>query len=527
MKFIFDLVIVNGIVVYGSLTSKEIINIGIIKDKIHTISKNKLYGKKIINAKNLYVSPGFIDIHSHSDISGFISENCESKLYQGVTTEINGNCGIGIFPWSEIYKNQLKTYIQSHSDINYYSIDFNQTKSFSNLKSYLTKRKLPTNQGYLVGAGCLRIAIMGFKSTPATSLEINKMKLLLEKQLKEGALGISFGLIYQPGNFMSKIEIEELLKVIKEYDKIASFHIRDEIIEIEKSIKEIIDYGRKTKAKVNISHLKIMNKNNWGKSKNILNLLEEAKHKNISITFDQYPYEATATNLLVLIPPNFFNGDIDEFIKNIPIFLQDIIPFIKNNIEKRGGSKNIFISNTFLKETHLNGKSLEEISKYLNLNEEETILYIIKKSRAKAQGIYFSMNLNDLIEFFNSDLGIIASDGNSFPIKILLNIGTPHPRSFGTFPKFISMTKNYFQIEKIINKITKKPADLMNLKNRGEIKNGYFADIVIFDLKNIRDCSTFTNPFQISKGIEYVIVNGDIIIKNKKFIPTKNGKILT
>ena len=522
----YDLVIENGIVVFGSLKEKEVINIGIIGDKIKIISKDKLVGKKIINAKNLYVTPGFIDVHSHSDISGFIDESCLSKIYQGVTSEINGNCGIGISPWSDENRENLKKYIQTHSDINYYPIDLNKTKSFLDLKNFFENGKLVTNQGFLVGAGCVRIAIMGFKSSEANENEIEKMKILLEKQFKEGAIGISFGLIYQPGNFMSQREILELLKVVKKYDKIASFHMRDEVNEIERSIEEVIYYGRETQAKVNISHLKVMNKKNWKKSKKIISMLEEASKSGISISFDQYPYEATCTNLFVLMPQNIFDGDIETFIKEIPNFSDEVMSLISGNIKKRGGSENIVVSNSYLKDTYFNGKTISEISKYLNLSEEKTVLYILEKSKGKAQGIYFSMDLEDVKEFFKSDLGVIASDGNSLPMEDKFELGNPHPRNFGTFPKYIWMIKDEVPIENIINRITKRPAKLFRLEGRGEIKNGNFADITIFDLDKIKDSSTFQNSFQCPVGIEYVVINGKIILEEGTVFTTKAGAIL-
>lgn len=522
----YDLVIENGTVVFGSFKEKEILNIGIIGDKIEIISKDRLYGKKIIDAKNLYVTPGFIDVHSHSDISGFIDESCSSKIYQGVTSEINGNCGIGISPWSDENRENLKKYIQTHSDINYYPIDLNKTKSFLDLNRFLEKEKLVTNQGFLIGAGCIRIAVMGFKSSEADENEIEKMKALLEKQFKEGAVGISFGLIYQPGNFMGKREILELLKVVEKYDKIASFHMRDEVNEIEKSIEEVIYYGRETKAKVNISHLKVMNKKNWGKSKKILEMLEEASKSGVSISFDQYPYEATCTNLFVLIPQSVFNGDIETFIKDIPNFSDEVMTLIKNNMEKRGGSENIVVSNSYLKDTYFNGKTISEISKYLNLSEEKTVLYILEKSNGKAQAIYFSMDLEDVKEFFKSDLGVIASDGNSFPMEDTFELGNPHPRNFGTFPRYIWMVKREVPIEKIINRITKKPAELFRIEGRGEIKNGNFADITIFNLDKIKDSSTFQNSFQCPVGIEYVIINGKIVLEEGTVFTAKAGTIL-
>ena len=523
---VYDLVIENGTVIFGALKEKEKVNIGVVGNKIQMISKNRLYGKKSINAKNLYVSPGFIDIHSHSDISGFMDKFCSSKIYQGVTTEINGNCGIGIFPWEKKNENNLKKYIQTHSDINYYPIDLYKTESFIDLKNNLKENKLMTNQGYLVGAGCIRIAVMGFEPGEASDYEIEKMQNLLEKQFKEGAFGISFGLVYQPGNFMGEKEILELLKIVKKYNKIASFHMRDEGDKIEESIQEIIYYGKKTGAKINISHLKIMNKKNWGKSKEILEILDKAFKDGLSISFDQYPYIATCTNLFVLMPQNIFNGDIEKFIKNISNFSNETMDIIKKNIEKRGGSKNILIPNSYLENLDLNGRTLFEISKYLNLSEEKTILYIIEKSKGKAQGIYFSISIEDVEEFIKSELGVIASDGNSFPMEKLESLGNPHPRNFGTFPKYISMAKKDIPIEKIINRITKKPAKIFGIEKRGEIKNGYFADLTIFNLDKVNDVSTFQNPFQQPEGIVTVIINGKIILENGDIANKKNGKIL-
>lgn len=522
----YDLVIENGTVVFGNQKEKEILNIGIIEDKIEAISKDKLVGKKIIDAKNLYVTPGFIDVHSHSDISGFIDESCTSKIYQGVTSEVNGNCGIGISPWSDENRENLKKYIQTHSDINYYPVDLNKTRSFLDLKNFLEKGKLVTNQGFLVGAGCIRIAVMGFKSSEANESEIEKMKMLLEKQFEEGALGISFGLIYQPGNFMSQREILELLKVVKKHDRVASFHMRDEVNEIEKSIEEVIYYGRETKAKVNVSHLKVMNRKNWGKSRKIIEMLEKASKSRVLISFDQYPYEATCTNLFVLIPQNVFDGDIETFIKEIPNFSDKVMALIKGNIEKRGGSKNIVVSNSYLKDTYFNGKTIFEISKYLNLSEEKTVLYILEKSKGKAQAIYFSMDLEDVKEFFKSDLGVIASDGNSLPMEDKFQLGNPHPRNFGTFPKYIWMNKDEVSIEKIINRITERPAKLFRLEGRGEIKNGNFADITIFDLGKIKDSSTFQNSFQCPIGVEYVIINGKVVLEEGTVFTAKIGSVL-
>ncbi|MGL5854144.1 MAG: amidohydrolase family protein, partial [Cetobacterium sp.] len=264
----------------------------------------------------------------------------------------------------------------------------------------------------------------------------------------------------------------------------------------------------------------------WGKSRKIIEMLEKASKSGVLISFDQYPYEATCTNLFVLIPQNVFDGNIETFIKEIPNFSDKVMSLIRENIEKRGGSKNIVVSNSYLKDTYFNGKTIFEISKYLNLSEEKIVLYILEKSKGKTQAIYFSMDLEDVKEFFKSDLGVIASDGNSLPMEDKFDLGNPHPRNFGTFPKYIWMSKDEVPIEKIINRITERPAKLFRLEGRGEIKNGNFADITIFDLDKIKDSSTFQNSFQCPVGIEYVVINGKVVLEEGTVFTAKVGSVL-
>ncbi|MBC2851864.1 amidohydrolase family protein [Cetobacterium sp. 8H] len=522
----YDIVIENGIVVYGDLKPKEKMNLGISGDKISKISQSKLIGKTYIDAQGKFISPGFIDIHSHSDISSFIPYECCSKIYQGVTTEINGNCGIGIFPWEEYNLENLKKYIQSQSDLNYYDLELSKFKNLKMLKKEI-ENKMITNQGFLVGAGCIRIAIMGFEIREANELEIERMKNLLEEELKSGAYGLSFGLIYQPGNFMSKQEIIELLRVVKKYDKIACFHMRNEGQYIENSIKEVISYGEISGAKIHISHLKIMDKNLWGKSLEIIEILEKASQNGIKISFDQYPYIATCTNMMVLLPEELFTGNIEKFLESIDAIHKDIYIKIKENINRRGGEKNIIISNAYLDGLY-DGKTLSEVSENLRLDSVETVLYLIKKSFGKVQAIYCSLDETDVFNFYGCELGIIASDGSSIPLTDECKLGSPHPRNFGTFPKYIRQMRELgkISIEKVINRITKKPAELLNIEKRGEIKVGHYADIVIFDYNIFKDNSTFKNPYLRATGVEYMLLNGNIIIDKGGFIKKNVGRVI-
>lgn len=524
----YDIVINNGLVVFGNKNKAEFLSLGIVDDKIVEISKEKLTGKKIINAKGKIVSPGFIDPHCHSDLSIFFDYEMTSKIYQGVTTEINGNCGIGITPIITGHEKELEKYVVDHFIMpeNFKLEDY---KTLNSLKEVINFKKAVTNQGYLVGMGCIRIGAKGFGIGEATKLDFEKMNKILRKEFAEGALGVSFGLIYQPGNFMLRNEIIEIMKVVAENNKIASFHMRDEGKNIIEAIKEVIECAEKSKCKTNISHLKIMNKDNWGKSKEILQLLKNARDKGLKITYDQYPYTATSTTLMVLFPQEIFNGNIEEFINNISKITSEDKKKILANINSRGGARNIVISNSFLPNNKYSGKTLEEIMQETRLNEVETILLLVKETQGRAKAIYFSMCEEDVDNFIKCPYSVIGSDGTSIPMEnINLKFGKPHPRNFGSFPKFIKLNreKQIFSIENMINKITKRTADIYCIKDRGEIKIGNYADITIFDYASVEDGATFEDPFKKPIGIEYVIVNGKVIIENNNYIGIKAGKFI-
>lgn len=521
----YDIVINNGLVVFGNENQAEFLNLGIISDKIVDISKEKLIGKKNIDANGKIVSPGFIDPHCHSDLSVFFDYEMTSKIFQGVTTEISGNCGIGMTPTIAGHEKELKKYVIDHF-LTPKDFKLEEYRDLNSLKDVITTKKTVTNQGYLVGTGCLRIGTKGFRTNEVTKLDLEIMAEALRKEFSAGALGVSFGLIYQPGNFMLKDEIIEIMKVVAENDKITSFHMRNEGENIIEAIKEVIDCAEKSKCKTNISHLKIMSKNNWGKSKEILQLLEDARNKGLKITYDQYPYMATSTTLMVLFPQEIFNGNIEEFITNISKITAEDRKKILANINSRGGSKNILISNTFLPNNKYSGKTVEDIMQEMKLNEVDTILLLVKETQGRAKAIYFSMCEEDMDNFMKCSYSVIGSDGSSIPIENINSLfGKPHPRNLGTFPKFIKLNreKQLFSIEVMINKITKRTADLYCIKDRGEIKIGNYADITIFDYNNVEDISTFENPFQKSKGIEYVIVNGKIVVENGNYTGIKAG----
>lgn len=519
----YDIVIENGTIIFGDLTLSKKLNIGIMGDKIAKITKDVLCGKKVINAKGKIITPGFIDVNSHSDMLFLNSKQGNSKLYQGVTTEVNGGCGLGFFPKTVEYEKEVDSYVENHF--------LNIKKPFNNIKSIKDIRELKfknpiINQAYLVSASCLRISTMGFSRKDAEKNHLKEMIKLLESELKNGALGISFSLLYQPGSFMKKNEIIALLKVIAKYNKIATFHLRNEGVKIIDGILEVINYAKRSKAKIHISHLKIMDPRYWGKSLDVINLLKKEREKGVEITFDQYPYLATNTNLMVLVPTDYYSGDMNQFLENLDYIDEDFNKKLYQNIKNRGGESRIVITNNFVVDKKFVGKSLKDISLELEKDVVSTVIYLIKKYKGKVLANYFIIDEGDMFNFLKDDLGVISSDGISLQCKSKSN--NLHPKNFNTFPKFLKICrdKKILTTEEAIYKITGKPASIFSIKDRGIIKVGNFADMLIISLKGLKETGTYEKPFLKCEGIETVIINGEIAVEKDIEKKIYFGKIL-
>ncbi len=257
-------------------------------------------------------------------------------------------------------------------------------------------------------------------------------------------------------------------------------------------------------------------------------MLDEARKNGIQISFDQYPYIASATSLFVLIPSNLFAVGLEAMIEGLDINDKSLLGQINDKIEKRGGADRVVVASVIEKFKEAEGKNLLEISKMWNISPEQCVVKLIKESTGKISAIYFSMSENDVENIMKQKYGIIASDGYSYPVETPEGFGFPHPRNFGTFPKFLEIVReqNILSLEDALKKITLLPAKVFNIENRGIIKEGAFADITIFDFEKVKDNSTFTNPFEKPSGIEYVIVNGKITVVNGIYNQVTNGKII-
>jgi len=498
----FDTIIANGTIVDGSGQESYEADIGIVDDRIVTIGDlSKSKSGHIINAENLIVSPGFIDSHTHAIRGIFDVPTAESSLLQGVTTLTDGNDGTSPFPIKEHYQKIENT-------------------------------RISPNWAVFVGQGTIRQEVMGLENRDPTATELSKMKLMVKEAMEDGALGISTGLFYVPGSFSSTSEVIELSKIASLYGGIYISHMREEADDILKSINETINIGIKAKIPVQITHHKIIGKENWGLSKETLKLVDNAIKDGVQVSIDQYPYTASQTSIRALIPQWAQAGGRTELLQRMddPRTRKLIVDgIIERILFDRGGGhpKNIFISKSSWN-TSLEGKNLAELCIERDLepspyNAAMVVFDIIKGGGASA--VYHAINSDDVDLIMQHPMTSIASDG---PMTVF-GVGSPHPRTYGTFARVLGSyvrERNILSLEEAVRKMTSLPAQILSIKQRGLIKEGYYADMAIFDPKTILDKATFEDPHQYAVGVISVIVNGEIVIDQGAHNGNKPGRVL-
>jgi len=535
MSKIFDTIILNGKVIDGSGNPWFKADIGIKNGKILKVGNLRFSkAEKIINAEGLIVCPGFIDSHSHSDISIIFNPILGSSIKQGITTLIVGNCGMSLAPVNPSTKDlllkDLSPFVPPGAELKI------EWKSF---KEYLNKEEeipFSSNIVHLVGHGTVRIAVMGFENREPNIEELGKMKELIAEAMEAGAIGMSSGLIYPPGAYSKIWELIELSKTVAKYGGIYCSHIRGEGATLIEAIKEAMEIGEKANIPVHISHHKASGKNQWGKTKETLALIENARKNGLDITFDQYPYEAGMTSLSTLLPYWVQEGGLDKMLDRLKskevrekIIREVEEDIVQHNLIKECGWENIYISYVKSKENkYIEGKNLKQISKIREESEFDTLFNILIEEEGQATMIIFSMSEEDIKRLMKHNLQMFGTDSWAIDLN---KIGDSklHPRFYGTYPKVFRKyvkEEKLLSLEEAIRKMTSFPAQRFFLMDRGIIKEGMWADIVIFNLENIKDKATYENPHQYPEGIEYVLINGEIVIEKGEYTGEMPGKVL-
>lgn len=496
----YDLIIRNGKIMDGTGNSWYYADVAVQDGKIVLIQKNiNASAKRTIDAKGLIVAPGFIDVHGHIEGGVFERPTAENYIYDGVTTVITGNCG------------------GSAEDLSRFFFRIDSIKTSINVAS-------------LIGHNTVRRLVMGNDDRLATPEEQLKMEALIAKAMKEGAVGMSTGLIYLPGMFSNTQEVVGLAKETAKYKGIYASHIRNEENTVIEAINEAIDIGKAAMIPVQISHFKVSGRANWGRSAETLALIEKARAEGFDVTVDQYPYTASSTNLGVRLPDWALAGGQDSLKKRIndPVLRAKIIEGMLEQI-KRYKYKNysFAVVANHAADTTLNGKSISEINQLKGRKpkareEAETILDMMLAGGA--QMVYHSMNEKDVQYFMKYPYNMIGADGG-----VSTGRGMPHPRTYGTNARVLARyvrEQKIVSMEEAIRRMTSLAAQKFQLKDRGLIKEGMAADIVIFDEATVKDNATFEQPHQFSSGFHFVIVNGQLVIDEGKHNGTRSGKAL-
>ncbi|MFX0135878.1 MAG: amidohydrolase family protein [Candidatus Hodarchaeota archaeon] len=542
-----DILIKNGIIIDGTGSPGYKADILIKEDRIEKIQTDiKVNDYQVIDASNKVVAPGFIDMHSHGDLTILSINKAEATVMQGITTLVVGMCGIGMAPANEKVRNYYSTLVTRLFTIP-------NMQLYDTLQDYMEaikKRGVSTNLAFFIPHGNVRICILGMEDRSPTPEELNEMKQIVRRGMEAGAFGLSTGLIYPPGSITPTEEIIELCKVVGhgEYNGIYDSHMRDEGANIlDRGIGELIRIAKEANIRAHISHIKIGGGASLKLTNDVINLIKNARNnEGLFIHADLYPYEEVGLFLsAVMLRPWVFENLVGnltnpntrkkiaeeslqyffQFLTGLPPQIQSLSKEEKENLII-SYIKQYFRVTSVMKNHHIEGKYLGRALKILYPKRKfiDALLdFILDEQGSIILTVKFMDEKTSILSLFKQDFVCIGTDG------FLIAEGQTHPRSYGTFPRILSnyiKEKKLLSIEEGIRKMTSLPASILGLNDRGIIKIGNKADLVVFDPESIKDKATYKNSRQYPEGIDYVIINGDITVANGKHLGILSGRIL-
>jgi N-acyl-D-amino-acid deacylase len=518
----FDLLIKNGTMLDG--TGAEVVraDVGICGERIAVIGDlSKAEASQTIDATGQFVCPGFIDTHSHSDAYLLIEPRASSKVFQGITTEVCGNCGASAAPRLGDAKLpsdwQDKPFPGTWSTVAEYRKLFEQAKP-------------AVNEALLIGHNTLHRGISGYEPRGATPDELKAMCKALEQALDEGGCGMSTGLIYPPASAVPREEVIELSKVCAAKNKIYTSHMRSEGKQLLEAIDEALDIGRRSGARVEISHLKTSGKENWHKLDAALDMIEAARAEGLEVAADRYPYTAACTDLDIILPDwALYDGK-----EAVLARLRD--PETRGRIrdEVLAGRGEFGFSTVMIGTVEnplfqgLKGLRVDEAATQLGMDPVDALLHIIEKDELRTGGIFFGMCEENMWKILAQPWVMIGCDASLRAPDGILSHDHPHPRAYGSFTKLLraSLDGQTVALPEMIRKMTSLAAEHFRLKDRGVLKKGFFADVAVFDPEKIKEHTSYLHPHQLSEGIETLVVNGALTIAGGQLTGNRRGRFL-
>jgi N-acyl-D-amino-acid deacylase len=496
-----EILIKNGKILDGTGNSWYYGDIAISNGKIIAIGKlAKWTASKTLDATGLVVAPGFIDVHTHIEGDEKKNPTADNFIYDGVTTVVTGNCGL--------------------SQVN-----------IGSYFSMIDSLKTSINVASLIGHNDVRKAVMGSANRDPNEAEMKKMEGIVEQAMKDGAVGLSTGLIYIPGTYSKTEEVVRLAKVASKYNGVYASHMRDEGDSVTQAIEEALHIGREAKMPIEISHFKLSGQQNWGRSKETIPMIIKAREEGLDVTIDQYPYTASSTSLSTLLPDWVLADGQDSIKARLarPEVRKEITAYMLKKLKKRKLKNFSYpVVASYGADSTLNGKSIEEVNlikgrKHKASEETETVMEMMEHGGAGM--VFHGMSDGDVKAIMQYPFNMFASDAS---IRIY-GSGNPHPRGYGTNARVLSKyvrDEKVISLEEAIRRMTSLPAQKFQLKNRGLLREGYAADIVVFDEQKVQDLSTYDKPHQYSTGFKYVLVNGQVTVDDGKHNGTRAGTTL-
>ena len=521
----FDQVIVNGKVYSGAggpwlradvgIKDGYIVEIGNLSDK---------QSENVIDADERVVCPGFIDIHSHSDLNLIADGKAQSKIRQGITTEVIGQCGNSAAPADPERLQRIKEQWSDKLDV--------EDIAWWGMDEYLDmlrQRGISVNCAPVVGHGSIRRLVMGEDDRASTESELQQMEEVLQDCLDAGSFGMSSGLIYPPGVYADTDELISLAEVLAHNDALYFTHIRNEGSKLIESLQEAVNIGAASGCRVQISHLKAMGEDNWGDVRDALKLLNQAREDGVQVTADQYPYTASATGLTASLPSWAHDGGRDVLLERLEN--DEVCTQIKEEMNPDGW-EDVLISHVSsdINKQH-EGKNIADIAEERDVEDpRETALQLLREEKANVGVVRFAINDEDVREVMKSPIVMVGTDGSARAPEGPLSEGKPHPRSYGTFPRVLGKyvrDEGVLSLSTAISKMTSLPASTLGLWDRGLLLPGFCADIVIFDPVEVTDCATFTDPHNFPAGIDCVLVNGQVVVQGDDQRDEFPGEVLS
>lgn len=518
----FDLIIRNASIINGTGSPASAGDVAVKDGRIAAVGEIHGGAERELDAGGHTLSPGFIDIHSHTDAGLLIDPTAQSKVTQGITLELCGQCGYSPAPvMDEASRGDLQAWRRRHGVPD-------EWESLGEFLDALSGHKIAVNFATLVGHSNLRAAALGLAKREAIQEEIERMKSLAAQAMREGAFGLSTGLCYAPSCFGTTDEVAQVASAVAAYRGFYASHIRDEREALDEAVAEAIEIGRRAGVPVQIAHLKGYGEGRAERTQAVYDAIREARNAGQDVMADQYPYTASATGLSAFLPDWAHDGGDEAMLERIKARRAELAAVLSEYGDHVWENVRISAVRTEANQK-LEGSSIEQVAQARGTRPVDTVLDLLVEESAYVSIVHFCQWEEDIKAVMRSDFAVFCTDSSARSTKGQLSKGKPHPRSFGAFARVLGRyvrEQGVIPLETAIRKMTSMPATRLGLPDRGVIRRGAWADIVVFDPDSIIDAATYEVPCQVSRGIDYVVVNGHVTVDHGELTGALAGQVL-